>query len=313
MRSVSGFVGDTLDEPAVTRLRHECIPYSGPAALVPAASTMLSESLREGYPCLLLADSAKLHAVRDAVGAHGEHTTFFDMSLHGRNPARVVPALQSFVDGHRGQPVRVIAEPIPVGISDAARSEVELNELILALPSYRRWPATVSCLYDSVILDHAVTESLEAGHRELPAVEHAEGMLTQRFGEPLSAPPRDARRLGADVTTLSELRRTVGYLSEVAGLDAERIDDLVYAVNEAVTNSICHGEGRARVLVWYDTVGVWCDVHDRGRIHDPLVGRVAPRAGQVSGRGLWLVNQLCDLVQVRSSAAGTFVRMFVEF
>ncbi len=118
--------------------------------------------------------------------------------------------------------------------------------------------------------------------------------------------------MSADVTTLGELRRTVGRLGAKAGLDAERIDDLVYAVNEVVTNSICHGEGRARVLVWFDATGVWCEVHDRGRITDPLVGRIAPRPGQASRRGLWLVNQLCDLVQVRSSSSGTFVRMFVE-
>jgi anti-sigma regulatory factor (Ser/Thr protein kinase) len=27
------------------------------------------------------------------------------------------------------------------------------------------------------------------------------------------------------------------------------------------------------------------------------------------GRGLWIANQLCDLVQIRSSAAGSVVRM----
>ena len=34
--------------------------------------------------------------------------------------------------------------------------------------------------------------------------------------------------------------------------------------------------------------------------------RVVDRAG---GRGLWIANQLCDLVQVRSGAAGTTVRL----
>jgi anti-sigma regulatory factor (Ser/Thr protein kinase) len=30
------------------------------------------------------------------------------------------------------------------------------------------------------------------------------------------------------------------------------------------------------------------------------------------GRGLWLVNQLCDLVQLRSSAAGGVVRLHMR-
>ena len=33
---------------------------------------------------------------------------------------------------------------------------------------------------------------------------------------------------------------------------------------------------------------------------------------QVAGRGLWLVHELCDLVQLRSSPAGTVVRMHMQ-
>jgi anti-sigma regulatory factor (Ser/Thr protein kinase) len=304
-------VGDTL-ESTPTLLRHEGVPYSGPAALVPTASAMLAEGLRSGDACMVLANTAKLRAVRDSLGASVNGAIFFDMSVHGRNPARVVPALQAFVDTHRDRQLRVIAEPVPTALSSAARAEAELNELIFGLPACRAWQATVSCLYDTTTLEPAVAESLEAIHRAGRSGDDAEALLMAGFGAALCASPPDARRISADVTTLGDLRHAVGHLGEGAGLDAERIDDLVYAVNEVVTNSICHGEGRARVLVWFDADGVWCEVHDRGRIADPLVGRIAPRAGQLSGRGLWLVNQLCDLVQVRSSAAGTFVRMFVE-
>jgi anti-sigma regulatory factor (Ser/Thr protein kinase) len=34
-----------------------------------------------------------------------------------------------------------------------------------------------------------------------------------------------------------------------------------------------------------------------------------PDGEQEGGRGLWLINQLCDLVQLRSSPEGTSVRM----
>ena len=50
---------------------------------------------------------------------------------------------------------------------------------------------------------------------------------------------------------------------------------------------------------------------DSGRIAEPLVGRVRPTPTQPKGRGLWMTNQLCDLVQIRSSAAGTAVRLRV--
>ncbi|MDQ1706243.1 MAG: hypothetical protein QOF18_2609, partial [Frankiaceae bacterium] len=40
-----------------------------------------------------------------------------------------------------------------------------------------------------------------------------------------------------------------------------------------------------------------------------LAGRRMPSLAREGGRGLFLVNQLCDFVQVRSSAEGTVVRV----
>ena len=44
---------------------------------------------------------------------------------------------------------------------------------------------------------------------------------------------------------------------------------------------------------------------------EPLVGRERP-AGPAGGYGLWLANQLCDLVQVRSFPAGSVVRLHMR-
>jgi len=43
-----------------------------------------------------------------------------------------------------------------------------------------------------------------------------------------------------------------------------------------------------------------------------LVGRLPPPVDQYGGRGLWLVNQLCDLAQIRSSPDGTVVRVRMQ-
>ncbi len=51
---------------------------------------------------------------------------------------------------------------------------------------------------------------------------------------------------------------------------------------------------------------------DRGWISEPLVGRRPPALERQSGRGLWLANQLCDLVQLRSTPDGTTVRLHVR-
>ena len=70
-----------------------------------------------------------------------------------------------------------------------------------------------------------------------------------------------------------------------------------------------HGGGHGTLRLWSDGGWLVCEVSDPGHIRQPLVGRIRPASGQLSGRGIWLANQLCDLVQIRSSVAGTTVRM----
>ncbi len=53
-------------------------------------------------------------------------------------------------------------------------------------------------------------------------------------------------------------------------------------------------------------------MRDHGHISDPLAGRLAPPLEQHGGRGLWLVNHLGDLVQIRSSPEGTVVRVHMR-
>ena len=81
------------------------------------------------------------------------------------------------------------------------------------------------------------------------------------------------------------------------------------AVAELAANSIRHGGGRGILRIWRDGGTLVCEVRDRGRIDDPLAGRHVPDAERLGGRGLWIANAVCDLVQVRSTAQGTAVRL----
>jgi hypothetical protein len=40
-----------------------------------------------------------------------------------------------------------------------------------------------------------------------------------------------------------------------------------------------------------------------------MLGRVQPRSAEPDVRGLWLANQICDLVQVRSTPEGSTIRV----
>ena len=130
------------------------------------------------------------------------------------------------------------------------------------------------------------------------------------FAEPLPAPPADADELAFDAGTLGALRRLVSRRARDAGLAGERAGDLVLAVNEVATNSIRHGGGRGVLRIWQGDGALVCEVADAGRIADPLAGpRAARPSGQSGGRGLWLCNQICDLVQLRAFASGSVVRL----
>jgi hypothetical protein len=54
-----------------------------------------------------------------------------------------------------------------------------------------------------------------------------------------------------------------------------------------------------------------CEVRDAGRIEDPMVGRERTPLDRDGRRGLWMVNRLCDLVQLRSFPSGAVVRLHV--
>jgi anti-sigma regulatory factor (Ser/Thr protein kinase) len=90
---------------------------------------------------------------------------------------------------------------------------------------------------------------------------------------------------------------------------ADRSADLVLAVSELAANTLRHAQAGGTLRAWQSGGDLCCEVRDHGTITDPLAGRHAPSGGQAGGQGLWLVNQVCDLVQLRSGPAGTTIRL----
>jgi anti-sigma regulatory factor (Ser/Thr protein kinase) len=81
------------------------------------------------------------------------------------------------------------------------------------------------------------------------------------------------------------------------------------AVSELAANTVRHAGGSGVLRSWRTPEAVVHEVRDAGVLRDPLVGRRRPGVEEEAGRGLWLVHQLCDLVEVRSDATGTTVRV----
>ncbi len=111
------------------------------------------------------------------------------------------------------------------------------------------------------------------------------------------APPVTELEFDGD---LGQLRHALAADPLLAELDPSRRDDLVFAVNEAASNALRHGDGLARARVWRDADDVVGEISTTD--HDRRPARRPPHAGsrRLGGRGLWLINQVCDLVEVRS-------------
>ena len=82
------------------------------------------------------------------------------------------------------------------------------------------------------------------------------------------------------------------------------------AAHELATNSVVHGGGRGELAIWREPGALVVEVSDSGMIDDPLVGRGLLDLESENGRGIWMANQLCELVQVRSGLQGTQVRLW---
>lgn len=112
---------------------------------------------------------------------------------------------------------------------------------------------------------------------------------------------------------LYAVRTLVGTVAASVGLSRERVYDVVLAVNELAANSIAHGGGSGTLRVWTEVDRVICEFRDSGHLDDPMAGREQPPVDGIGHRGIWMVNQLCDLVQIRVFPSGTIVRVHMQF
>ena len=108
------------------------------------------------------------------------------------------------------------------------------------------------------------------------------------------------------------MRKRVVAAARDAGLDPIRGEEFQLAVSEIAANSVRHAGGMGLLRVSTEASSVVAEVRDPGRIADPLAGRQRPEIDQVGGYGLWIANQLCDLMQIRSFDDGNVVRLHMR-
>lgn len=312
---------DDVGQPTGT-FRHEALFYGGQDKFVQRTAPFIVEAVTQREPILVVVSGKKIDRLRSEIGPAADHVEFADMADVGRNPARIIPAWHEFVE-RNGDPdrwCRGIGEPIWAGRTPDELVECERHESLLNLAFDRALPLWLACPYDVQTLDPAVIEESHRTHPLLwdegddhrvsevfPGLEAVAGP----FDRALSEPDQPLHEVAFGLRDIPMVRAVVERAGVDAGLNLTRVEDLVLAAGEVATNSVRHGGGGGSLRIWQQGEAVVCEIRDGGTLDQPLVGRRPPVEGQTSGFGLWLANQLCDLVQIRSSEAGTVVRLYV--
>jgi anti-sigma regulatory factor (Ser/Thr protein kinase) len=318
---VTGNSGELRGASAATvesgRFEHRAVFYDGTESFLAATVPFIAEGISGGDAVLAALAPQRCEQLRRALGERAREVQFADMHELGRNPARIIPAWQRFLDEHPAAGVRGIGEPLWPGRSADELEECDRHEHLLNVAFVEGRPWRLLCPYDAGALEPETLHGALASH---PCTT-AEGACEQNSGyappadffarPPLRPAPVNARALHFQRAQLASLRDAVYAHARAGGLSQERCEDLVLAVNELAVNSVLHGGGSGKLSMWCEEHGrLLCEVSDAGVMSEPLAGYRLPEPERLGGRGLWLANQVCDLVQVRSRpGTGTTVRV----
>jgi hypothetical protein len=240
----------------------------------------ITDGLDAGYPVLVAVPEANLAALRDALGKSAASVEMADMTKAGRNPGRILAALDSFVDKHPDKPVRMIGEPIW-----PSRSEIEYFACVqheaLVNAAFAGRDVTTVCPYDAVHLDPGVLSDArvthpllwEAGLPEQHSPTYAPEAGWDRYNQPLSSSPTAVTYIVHELADLSGVRSFAATYAQRFGLSADAAADLQLITSELVSSSLQHSCGPCRLALWRRHGYLVCESRDPGYLDDPLAGR----------------------------------------
>ncbi len=298
--------------------RHEALLYSGMAEFFAGTTSFIRRAVRAGNPVLVMVSGSKIGMLRRELRAEARNVSFADMADAGGNPGRIIAAWQAFAREHAGASrLWGIGEPVYPGRSPAELAECQLHEALLNIAFDASIPLWLLCPYD---LEALATDVIDEAYRTHPFIARGEDRqassafrpvdLADPFARPLPARPADADYLAFQPGGLGRVRAFVAERARLAGLGQRSATAIMQAVHEITASSLRHGGGHGELRAWRDDRSLICEVSDHGHITSPLAGRLPPGTDAAPGSGLWLANQLCDLVQIYSSPGGTAIRLY---
>lgn len=294
-------------------MRHVAWLYRTPDEYLAGIRDFVAAGRSAGEPVLLAVPAGRLPPGWSLPGGMSGARSLDTADL-GRNPARLMPLVRAFADKHNGQDIRVVCELAwagrsPPELSEVARYETVANHVFAATRMTMLCPYDIAGLPGSAIA--AACDShpwlRQSGAERDNGDYRAAATGQTRPPHPLFAPP--GARVMSYQDDLRPVRALVAAEGARAGLSGSRRTDLVIAASEVAANTLKHTDGAGLVRIWATGDEILCQFEDSGHITDPLVGYGRPASDETGGQGLWLVNQLCDLTEIRASDLGTTIRL----
>lgn len=305
--------------PGAGDLVHTAIFPGSEAHMAAALGAFVEAGLAAGDPVMVNLAGPTTAALAAALGGAGTAVTWTDADAWAAHPGRRLRAIHEEVTARlRGgaRAVRFVGEcPLrtcPSALVDEwLRMDVALNETLAGLP------VTMACVYDTTALAPGAAADVRATHPHLglPAEPNgafvAPGDHLAARRPPGLAVPAGAAQVAGRVTPATG-RRFLQQALDGVDLAGSACVDLQVVLSELVANAWQAGATSVVVSCWWDGSQVAVQVDDDGcGLWDPLAGYRCPALDAPGGRGLWIIRQLADTVEVLPNPAGTSVRVGV--
>ncbi|UNO38813.1 sensor histidine kinase [Streptomyces sp. MST-110588] len=307
--------------PGADRYAHQLLLYGAQSEFVAAVEPFVRAGLVPREPVFVATGRRNAALLRRCLGARAGGPVFAPDGWYA-SPAQ---ALRDYHDKARAASGGswVVGEMPWGGLTDEQTREWARYESLLTL-ALTATGARHLCPYDTRALPEAVLRTARLTHPSqtggaAPWANPAH-MSPREFSAscdtvPLDEPPEECAEFFFDGSgrRIAELRGFIAAAAGAAGLPDARTDSLLLCVDEAAVNAVRHGGGHGSCRVWTTDTELLCEVNDpKGALDTALAGYLPPGTEHPDGRGLWIIRQLSDLTDTRTSEHGSTVRIHMR-